>query len=69
MEQRISALAFNAGASLAILIALSRSSLTSRGFYSSLVETLQTSAALSIIAIGADMLTRYPQKPLSFAAG
>lgn len=48
-----------AGAALALIIALVRRSLTWRGFYNSLIETMQTSAALFIIAIGANMLTRF----------
>ena len=48
-----------AGAALSLLIALVRRSIGWRGFYDSLIETLQTSAALFIIAIGANMLTRF----------
>jgi len=47
------------GASLALVIGILKRSITWSGFYSSLVETLQTSAALFIIAIGASMLTRF----------
>ncbi len=48
-----------AGAALSLVIALVRRSISWRGFYDSLVETMQTSAALFIIAIGANMLTRF----------
>lgn len=47
------------GAALSLLIALLRRSISWRGFYDSLIETMQTSAALFIIAIGANMLTRF----------
>lgn len=48
-----------AGASLAVLVGLAKRSLDWSGFWSSVVETLQTTAALFIIAIGANMLTRF----------
>lgn len=48
-----------AGAALSLLIAVLRRSISWRGFYDSLIETMQTSAALFIIAIGANMLTRF----------
>lgn len=48
-----------AGAALSLIIALVKRSISWRGFYNSLVETMQTSAALFIIAIGANMLTRF----------
>lgn len=48
-----------AGASLAVLVGLAKRSLDWFGFWSSVVETLQTTAALFIIAIGANMLTRF----------
>lgn len=48
-----------AGASLAVLVGLAKRSLNWSGFWSSVVETLQTTAALFIIAIGANMLTRF----------
>ncbi|GHF67362.1 TRAP transporter large permease [Seohaeicola zhoushanensis] len=48
-----------AGAALAVLVGLIKRSLSLRGFWSSVVETLQTTAALFIIAIGANMLTRF----------
>ncbi|SMH30886.1 TRAP transporter large permease [Mesorhizobium australicum] len=48
-----------AGAAFSLIIALVRRSISWRGFYNSLVETMQTSAALFIIAIGANMLTRF----------
>lgn len=47
------------GASMALVIGFLKRSISWSGLYSSLVETLQTSAALFIIAIGASMLTRF----------
>ena len=47
------------GASLAVVVGLVKRSLDWQGFYASLIETLQTSAALFVIAIGANMLTRF----------
>ncbi|MDF2235702.1 TRAP transporter large permease [Albimonas sp. CAU 1670] len=48
-----------AGAGMAVLIALIKRSLCWRGFHDSLMETLQTTASLFVIAIGANMLTRF----------
>lgn len=48
-----------AGASLAVLIGLAKRSLSWAGLRDLVVETLQTTAALFIIAIGANMLTRF----------
>ncbi|MEC9344822.1 MAG: TRAP transporter large permease [Pseudomonadota bacterium] len=47
------------GASLAVLIAAMKRSLTWASFRDALLETLLTSASLFIIAIGASMLTRF----------
>ena len=47
------------GASLALFVAIIKRSISWKGFWDSLVETLQTSAALFVIAIGANMLTRF----------
>jgi tripartite ATP-independent transporter DctM subunit len=47
------------GAAMALAIGLARRSIGWRGLYDSLVETLQTTAALFVIAIGASMLTRF----------
>ncbi|WP_288943757.1 TRAP transporter large permease [uncultured Roseovarius sp.] len=47
------------GAMLALVIAVLKRSLSWGGFRRSLTETLQTTAALFIIAIGANMLTRF----------
>ncbi len=48
-----------AGAGMAVIIALIKRSLSWRGFHDSLMETLQTTASLFVIAIGANMLTRF----------
>ncbi|MFT5391695.1 MAG: tripartite ATP-independent transporter DctM subunit, partial [Gammaproteobacteria bacterium] len=47
------------GASLALIIAAMKRTLTWTNFKNALLETLLTSAALFIIAIGASMLTRF----------
>lgn len=47
------------GAAMALAIGLARRSISWRGLYNSLTETLQTTAALFVIAIGASMLTRF----------
>ena len=47
------------GAFLALVIAVVKRTLTWKGFKTALLETLLTSAALFIIAIGASMLTRF----------
>ncbi|MEQ8345375.1 MAG: TRAP transporter large permease subunit [Sneathiellaceae bacterium] len=47
------------GAFAAILIALAKRSLTREAFWAALVETLTTTGALFVIAIGANMLTRF----------
>lgn len=47
------------GAFLALAIAVAKRSLTWKSFKTALLETLLTSAALFIIAIGASMLTRF----------
>ncbi|RXL81196.1 TRAP transporter large permease subunit, partial [Citrobacter sp. AAK_AS5] len=47
------------GASLAVLTGLAKRSLSWAGLRDSVVETLQTTAALFILAIGANMLTRF----------
>jgi len=47
------------GAALAVLIGLARRALTAEAFQRSVVETIVTSAALFLIAIGANMLTRF----------
>jgi tripartite ATP-independent transporter DctM subunit len=47
------------GATLALVIGLAKRSLGWKGLYRSVVETLQTTASLFIIAIGASMLTRF----------
>jgi len=47
------------GSALALLSALFKRSIDRKGLWNSLVETLQTSAALFVIAIGANMLTRF----------
>lgn len=47
------------GASMSLLIALMNRSIGWAGIRASLLETLQTSAALFVIAIGASMLTRF----------
>ncbi len=51
------------GAALALIIALVKRSLSWHGVQESLIETLVTSAALFIIAIGASMLTRFLASP------
>ena len=48
-----------AGAALALLIGVVKGSVSWAGLRDSVVETLQTTAALFIIAIGANMLTRF----------
>ena len=48
-----------AGATLACIVGLVKRSLNWQGFYASVIETLQTSAALFIISVGANMLTRF----------
>ncbi len=48
-----------AGAALACIVGLVKRSLSWKGFYDSVIETLQTSSALFIISIGANMLTRF----------
>ncbi|MBX3575058.1 MAG: TRAP transporter large permease subunit [Mesorhizobium sp.] len=48
-----------AGAALSLIIALLKRSIGWKGLYASFVETMQTSAALFIIATGASMLTRF----------
>lgn len=48
-----------AGAFLAVVVGLAKRSLSWSGLWQSVLETLQTTAALFIIAIGANMLTRF----------
>lgn len=48
-----------AGAALACLVGVIKRSLSWRGFYASVIETLQTASALFVISIGANMLTRF----------
>ncbi|GAA6188497.1 TRAP transporter large permease [Litorivita sp. NS0012-18] len=47
------------GASLSLLIAVLKRSISLRGIWTSLMETLTISASIFIIAIGASMLTRF----------
>ncbi len=47
------------GASMSLVIAFVRRSMTLKGIWSSLMETLTISASIFIIAVGASMLTRF----------